>query len=468
MGSDAPPVIRELTELLNQYQTALERDPQDPQLLVDMANVLFKLDRAEEALRALRMAGWLYFNRGQGVEAVSTGGRIMRFYPEDTEAHQLVEEVRAAQLLEPDQIDAAIQRGRSRRVSDDQPVVVLSRDLDQLQPDWDQTAEHELPPEPVHPWDTSPPPATGTEVTASDVELRAEDPDLELPDPDEGPTHPMGRPDLPIGVELLAAAERRTFFAGATILDEADPCSELYVVERGHVVMSKLSSLGTRVTLTVLPPGEFFGELGILGDGRAHAAFVAREECSVAILNAGQVRQVLGSKAAAGLLRRRYRDGLQWMLQQLSPVFRSLPADEAELVLQSCRPVRKLDGQAVVRQGDPGAGLHFVLLGNVLVTEASSPGAPPVVLGELTDGAFFGEMSLLYQQPAMATVTARGFCQLLLLPASECSRLLTPWPGVLEVLGAEARRRAQDNEAIREGRARFEHGQVVPVSDDEG
>ncbi len=65
--------------------------------------------------------------------------------------------------------------------------------------------------------------------------------------------------------------EKKEFPAGRWIFDETLPGRELYIILSGKIRIVKVTREGERQTLSVLKPGDFFGELSLL-DGRKHSA----------------------------------------------------------------------------------------------------------------------------------------------------------------------------------------------------
>jgi CRP-like cAMP-binding protein len=481
MGSSFPPAYRSaLEEIAEQYRLRLEEDPQDSQVLVDLANILNKLEQTDESLNCLRRAAWVYFNRGDYEVAVSTCGRVFRLRPVDEESTQLVEEVRRAKLLTEDVLQAALTRGRARRVTDSHPVVVLSSQVE-VEASWDETAERPLPEEnpdllkqgknedPMSELETPDTTPIGDVPTMSD----------DLPDPhaqhhvdqeasarptaDERPTAPAGRPgggdsaglEALLTPELLARGTRRYFTAGATILSETSPSRELFVLEQGRVAVRKYDA-----ELEVLTEGAFIGEIGLLGDGLAHLAYTAVDDCSVVVFSGDALEQALSTPGLKKTLRAGFRDRLQQMLLQVSPLFHLLPEADGRLLLHKCKPLRKSDGEVVVEQGDMPSGLYFVLLGRLLATEKLPEGGARV-LDKLVDGAAFGELALVRDCPAPATITARGFCQLVGIAPAELFRFASTRPELMKTLEQAAEQRAAQYDEIRAGRARFEGGRLV-------
>lgn len=69
--------------------------------------------------------------------------------------------------------------------------------------------------------------------------------------------------------ELLARAHSRDIAADQTIFRKDDPGDGLYGVLAGQVAFTIDSRSGKELTLNVLGPGEFFGEIALLDGGGA-------------------------------------------------------------------------------------------------------------------------------------------------------------------------------------------------------
>jgi CRP-like cAMP-binding protein len=100
------------------------------------------------------------------------------------------------------------------------------------------------------------------------------------------------------------------------------------------------------------------------------------------------------------------------------------------------------DGEAIVRQGEPGDSMYVLCSGRVAVV--LEPGHHEVAVIE--QGGYFGEMSLLTGEPRTATVVARGEAVVLELDAALFTRLGIESPLALEQIGlaAVARREQLD------------------------
>ncbi|MBI2246778.1 MAG: cyclic nucleotide-binding domain-containing protein [Armatimonadetes bacterium] len=92
-------------------------------------------------------------------------------------------------------------------------------------------------------------------------------------------------------------------------------------------------------------------------------------------------------------------------------------------------------GRYIVRQGQVGTGFYLIVNGTARVVHNGK------VLAQLGPGEFFGELSLLDQQPRMAHVIAEEPTACLALASWDFTRLLEKTPKLtLSVLREVARR----------------------------
>jgi CRP/FNR family transcriptional regulator, cyclic AMP receptor protein len=106
------------------------------------------------------------------------------------------------------------------------------------------------------------------------------------------------------------------FQAGEMILDPEDRRREVFFVAEGRVRVVNYASTGREVVHASLGPGEYFGELAILGDQPRTAAVWAIEDSMIAMLPPEEVLALLQNNSAIALR----------MLERLAHVIRQ--ADE--------------------------------------------------------------------------------------------------------------------------------------------
>jgi CRP/FNR family cyclic AMP-dependent transcriptional regulator len=78
--------------------------------------------------------------------------------------------------------------------------------------------------------------------------------------------------------EVLARCVRRRFRKGDSLFHEGDPGTTLHLLDEGRVAIRVTTPMGDTATLTVLGPGDVFGEQALLQpDGARTASAVALE-----------------------------------------------------------------------------------------------------------------------------------------------------------------------------------------------
>jgi voltage-gated potassium channel len=123
------------------------------------------------------------------------------------------------------------------------------------------------------------------------------------------------------------------------------------------------------------------------------------------------------------------------------PFFQELGAAAiADIVrLVQTRDVSK--GTVVVRQGEPGDTMYFIVSGEASVQRRPSA----VTLGR---GSFFGEMALLFGGPRSATVIATKPSVLLVLDIADFRVLAGRRPELVNAIETEGKRRLEANAAV--------------------
>ncbi|MBR0683022.1 mechanosensitive ion channel [Roseomonas eburnea] len=116
-------------------------------------------------------------------------------------------------------------------------------------------------------------------------------------------------------------------------------------------------------------------------------------------------------------------------------IFRPFSAEERASLAAALQERTWPAGSAVVRQGEAGDSL-FLLAEGALDVRISAPGGAEFFADRLTQGAVFGEMSLLTGQPRSATVLAATEAVVLELRKEDLDPVLRARPALLDGLTA--------------------------------
>ena len=101
--------------------------------------------------------------------------------------------------------------------------------------------------------------------------------------------------------ELSRFARTESFAAGETIVRRGEPGWTLYVVRSGRVRVVRDVANGSTVTLAVLGPGEFFGELSIFDGEKRSATVIADEDTETVTLGRFDIVRVVSHNPQIGL-----------------------------------------------------------------------------------------------------------------------------------------------------------------------
>ncbi|HXJ83589.1 MAG TPA: cation:proton antiporter [Candidatus Methylomirabilis sp.] len=129
------------------------------------------------------------------------------------------------------------------------------------------------------------------------------------------------------------------------------------------------------------------------------------------------------------------------------PIFGALPASAIEKIADFSRRVEVPPGRVVVREGEEGHSFFVVTAG---LLEVQTPGESGEGRPRLFAGDYFGEASLLFDQPRSATVVAIMTSELLELDRPTFEFIVKEYPLVRAQIyeTALARRRARDDRMV--------------------
>jgi CRP/FNR family transcriptional regulator, cyclic AMP receptor protein len=74
---------------------------------------------------------------------------------------------------------------------------------------------------------------------------------------------------------LISMLVERSFDIGATVVAEGEPGRSLFIVKSGRLAVSKRANAGSIIPISVLEPGDFFGEMTLIEMQNRSATVVA-------------------------------------------------------------------------------------------------------------------------------------------------------------------------------------------------
>lgn len=107
----------------------------------------------------------------------------------------------------------------------------------------------------------------------------------------------------------------------------------------------------------------------------------------------------------------------------VNPWFKALPIEVREIMVKKSEPVHLRSGEMLFRKGDAPGGLYGLARGTLKISTLREDGKE-AILGVIEAGAWFGELSLIDNQPRTHDATALGQVEALILPRSTFDALM--------------------------------------------
>jgi cAMP-dependent protein kinase regulator len=221
--------------------------------------------------------------------------------------------------------------------------------------------------------------------------------------------------------------------AGDILFSQGDPGDVLYVVASGEIAV-----LAPR-EIARLSEGEFFGEIALLTDRPRTATVRATVDTQILAIDRALLGDlVAGSPEVLKVLLRFLRERLVATLAETSPLFAPFTPLERIGLAARFHFLEIDEGLRIVEEGKKSSGLFVLLAGEAKATMGER------TLAHLESGDVFGEISLIANQPATASIVTLCKTFVLYLPRPDFSEVIMTHPQVLEHVSSLADRRMHE------------------------
>ncbi|KAK9361424.1 hypothetical protein V1504DRAFT_81705 [Lipomyces starkeyi] len=119
------------------------------------------------------------------------------------------------------------------------------------------------------------------------------------------------------------------------------------------------------------------------------------------------------------------------------PLFASAPDGFLMAITRKLRPQFYSPQDYILTEGEDARAMYWIVRGAVGVTSRDGES----VYAELTAGAFFGEIGILFNRPRTASVLARTKCMVVVLTAEALNEVLPQYPDIEKAIREEAQER---------------------------
>lgn len=256
----------------------------------------------------------------------------------------------------------------------------------------------------------------------------------------EGVHFPPSLPAVPLlsllsreGLESLLFRVGIVRLGDSALLFQQGAASEsLFLCAQGRLVVYREGEEHSE--LAHLAEGALFGETGLLDRRPRGASVRSVGPADLLEVSAEMIAQVSQARpAVTAALQAFRRERLLKNLLHISPLFRPFSPEQRWELLERFEGLSARQGEILLEQGHDGRGLYLIVDGECEVTRTVD--GKSVSVAHLKSGEVFGEVSLLHDLPAIATVAASQDTTLLFLPALYFQRLVRRVPEIGEYFG---------------------------------
>lgn len=244
-------------------------------------------------------------------------------------------------------------------------------------------------------------------------------------------------------IEVVNRLKSRKYPAQSVIFKEGDRGDSIFLVANGKVNIYKKDASGKQILVRTIDEGDFFGEFSYFANSKRNVSALSAVDSNLLELTRDVVDDMIGKydgfkRALIEFYKKRVLD----TILGVTPVFRELPYSEREKFLPRFELIIAGKGQNIVTEGEPGDAMYVIVSG--LVEVWTKRGGKKIVLAELKEGDFFGEISLVTGEVRTATVTALKETRLMKLNKSDFDEISAQYPKVLEVTRKILDKRIED------------------------
>jgi CRP-like cAMP-binding protein len=217
---------------------------------------------------------------------------------------------------------------------------------------------------------------------------------------------------------------------GDKIINQGEEDSSFYILFHGVLEVHRENETGI-IRLGYLRPGSFFGEMALVTSGPRNATIVAHETSVIIEIKWELLSSMLQNDPdLANELARYTRFRLLKNLMATSPLFRTISPDAKGDIIKSFKPHFPKIGDTIIEEGKSSPGLFLVASGEVEVF--SGKGKGKTLLSTLSPGSVFGEISLIREGNATASIKVSDDGVVLMhLARDEFQKLALLYPDLL-------------------------------------
>lgn len=495
-----------LDKALLVYQSIVKADPKDIKIWVKIGDLYRKLSRPEQAIEIYAKAARSFAMNGFLMQAISVNKMILELEPSHQETQQALAELYAKK--EGDKEGPAVAGGgravpaaslamleQLKKKSKDKVAAAPPPPPPSPPPEPEPVEPEPIEPEPIEPEPVEPEPVepepeeiviepeieveedlepaaieeevietTGMVPAFDALDIEGADDlfdsimnqdEVDLSKDESAESFELVLPNIPLFSSLEAdeftgiveKLQLRRFDVGDKIIKEGETGDSFYIIARGSARVLKRDPGGDEVYVADLEEGTFFGEFAFFNESVRHASVVVSKEMEALEIGRDDLEELIGQfPRIREVMQTFYRQRLLGSLLAISPLFKPFPEEKKRELLAMFEQKKYDAGSIVIKQGKEGEGLFLILSGEIVVNVKTPEGIVEVAM--LSEGSFFGEISLITDKLTTANCMAADDLEVLFLPRKTFKELILTHPQILEVAAEFGEQRVKANKSL--------------------
>ena len=212
---------------------------------------------------------------------------------------------------------------------------------------------------------------------------------------------------------LSSGMEVRSLAAGDVVVAEGSPGDSMFALAEGEASVYRGWGTSLQRKVAQVATGDIFGEAAMVSGGTRLATVVLDGPGVALEFRREPMGRIVSRFARVGqIIDEFYRERLLANVLRASPIFKALPEADKQALSSAFQPSTFVAGQRIISEGQPADSVHLLLRGTCAVSHQSGERYP-----DLREGDLFGEVSVLSDGAATASVAAIGPVLTLRIPA---------------------------------------------------
>ncbi len=248
--------------------------------------------------------------------------------------------------------------------------------------------------------------------------------------------------------DLLTAVEKeylldrglvRSVAPGTRLCRQHQRDDRVYILVVGEVEASAGENTA-KTHIANIKQGELFGEIAALFSMPRICDITVTRPSVVLEIPSSVLRSIIETRSELrDAVMQRFRNRITETALRAVPLFRYLPDDSMQQLVDSATLIGAPHGSILIEEGEVGDAFYVIVYGNLRVSHDVD--GRHLNLGLLQPGDFFGEWSLLTGAPRAATVSALSQTELVAIDRSAFLKIMQLHPEIRDRIGLEAHNR---------------------------